>query len=169
VCDDWGVGTALLRGCLCSTYEQSKVALLQEQSPELFDDHCIVLLFWSCRAIGVAAGVPIEPSEQQALADATCALPGVLAAGVPGAGGYDALFCILAEADSLDGGAASEGATAGEARSTCTGVDGSIRAAVESLWLRWPGGGLTPLLLTNGPAFGEPGAGVLLERKHTPA
>ena len=47
------------------------------------------------RRMGEAAGVPIEPAEQTALADATVALPGVLACGVPGAGGFDAVFAIV--------------------------------------------------------------------------
>lgn len=38
--------------------------------------------------MGEGAGVPIEPDEQTALADATASLPGVLAAGVPGAGTF---------------------------------------------------------------------------------
>ena len=46
------------------------------------------------KAMGEAAGVPIEPDEQTALADATQALPGVIAALIPGAGGYDALACL---------------------------------------------------------------------------
>mmetsp|Transcript_14095 Transcript_14095/g.30641 ORF Transcript_14095/g.30641 Transcript_14095/m.30641 type:complete len:763 (+) Transcript_14095:89-2377(+) len=46
------------------------------------------------KGMGKAAGVPVEPDEQSALADATMKLPGVVAAGVPGAGGYDALFAI---------------------------------------------------------------------------
>ena len=56
------------------------------------------LAFLECRqnlkGMGDAASVPVEPDEQSALADATCKLPGVVAAGVPGAGGYDALFVI---------------------------------------------------------------------------
>jgi phosphomevalonate kinase len=46
------------------------------------------------RKVGELAGVPIEPPSQTQLANATLALPGVLCAGVPGAGGYDALYCI---------------------------------------------------------------------------
>jgi phosphomevalonate kinase len=46
------------------------------------------------KGMGNAAGVPVEPDSQTALADATMKLPGVVAAGVPGAGGYDALFVI---------------------------------------------------------------------------
>jgi phosphomevalonate kinase len=46
------------------------------------------------KGMGIAAGVPIEPDEQTKLADATMKLPGVIAAGVPGAGGNDALFVL---------------------------------------------------------------------------
>jgi len=46
------------------------------------------------RNMGVFAGVDIEPAFQSAIADATEALPGVLCAGVPGAGGSDALFAL---------------------------------------------------------------------------
>lgn len=49
------------------------------------------------RAMGQAAGVPIEPPEQTALCDATMQLPGVVAALVPGAGGYDAVVCVYLE------------------------------------------------------------------------
>ena len=46
------------------------------------------------KGMGNAADVPVEPDSQTALADATMKLPGVVAAGLPGAGGYDALFVI---------------------------------------------------------------------------
>ena len=47
------------------------------------------------KAMGEAAGVPIEPDEQTRLADATMEhVPGVVAALVPGAGGNDALACV---------------------------------------------------------------------------
>lgn len=46
------------------------------------------------RELGVLAGVDLEPDAQAALADATCALPGVVAAVLPGAGGDDALACL---------------------------------------------------------------------------
>jgi phosphomevalonate kinase len=47
------------------------------------------------RRMGERAGVPIEPPAQQALCDATAALPGVVAAGVPGAGGFDAIYALV--------------------------------------------------------------------------
>jgi phosphomevalonate kinase len=46
------------------------------------------------KAMGQAAGVDIEPDSQTELANASMDLPGVLLAGVPGAGGMDALFVI---------------------------------------------------------------------------
>ena len=47
------------------------------------------------RLMGAAAGVEIEPVQQTLLADKTEGLPGVLCAGVPGAGGNDAIFAII--------------------------------------------------------------------------
>lgn len=46
------------------------------------------------KKMGDSAGVGIEPAEQTDLCDATALLPGVVAAGVPGAGGVDAIFAI---------------------------------------------------------------------------
>jgi phosphomevalonate kinase len=44
--------------------------------------------------MGDRAGVPIEPAEQTQLLDLCMEIPGVIMAGVPGAGGNDAIFCI---------------------------------------------------------------------------
>ncbi|XP_077237834.1 phosphomevalonate kinase, peroxisomal-like isoform X2 [Tasmannia lanceolata] len=44
--------------------------------------------------MGKAAGVPIEPESQTQLLDATMNMEGVLLAGVPGAGGFDAIFAV---------------------------------------------------------------------------
>ncbi|KAK9699010.1 hypothetical protein RND81_08G147200 [Saponaria officinalis] len=46
------------------------------------------------RHMGEAAGVPIEPDTQTRLLDATMDMEGVLLAGIPGAGGFDAIFAI---------------------------------------------------------------------------
>uniref|UniRef100_A0A0A8XYK6 GHMP kinase C-terminal domain-containing protein n=1 Tax=Arundo donax TaxID=35708 RepID=A0A0A8XYK6_ARUDO len=46
------------------------------------------------REMGVAAGVPIEPESQTELLDSTMNIDGVLLAGVPGAGGFDAVFSV---------------------------------------------------------------------------
>lgn len=43
--------------------------------------------------MGEKAGVPVEPDEQTAFADGTLAVPGVVAAGVPG--GPLAMHCSM--------------------------------------------------------------------------
>jgi phosphomevalonate kinase len=48
--------------------------------------------------------LPIEPDEQTRLCDATMALPGVVAAVVPGAGGYDAVACLYIDRPGVLGG-----------------------------------------------------------------
>ncbi|KAF9971013.1 phosphomevalonate kinase [Actinomortierella ambigua] len=47
------------------------------------------------REMSVLADVPIEPEVQTKLLDACLGANGVLMAGVPGAGGFDAIFCIV--------------------------------------------------------------------------
>ncbi|KAJ3190336.1 phosphomevalonate kinase [Gaertneriomyces sp. JEL0708] len=46
------------------------------------------------RTMSTEADVPIEPAEQTRLLDACMDVPGIVLAGVPGAGGYDAIFCV---------------------------------------------------------------------------
>ncbi|KAJ2896956.1 phosphomevalonate kinase, partial [Coemansia aciculifera] len=46
------------------------------------------------RQLGENADVPIEPPKQTRLLDACMDVPGVCMAAVPGAGGYDAIFCV---------------------------------------------------------------------------
>ena len=47
--------------------------------------------------MGDQASVPIEPESQTALLEETLKVEGVLLAGVPGAGGYDAICCVIAD------------------------------------------------------------------------
>lgn len=54
------------------------------------------------REIGDAAGVPIEPPPQTVLLDASMNMEGVLLAGVPGAGGYDAVFAVTIGSSARD-------------------------------------------------------------------
>lgn len=54
------------------------------------------------KIIGEQAGVEIEPNEQSILLDATINLPGVLAGGVPGAGGRDAVFVLTLSSAARD-------------------------------------------------------------------
>jgi phosphomevalonate kinase len=46
------------------------------------------------KKMGRDAGVEIEPDAHTELCDATASLPGVVSAGVPGAGGEDALYAL---------------------------------------------------------------------------
>jgi phosphomevalonate kinase len=75
--------------------------------------------------MGECAGVGIEPDEQTRLVDATESVEGVLAAGVPGAGGVDAVFALV--------------------------LTPQARTRVEELWSRWGDDGrvVCPLLLSS--------------------
>lgn len=76
------------------------------------------------RGIGESAGVPIEPTCQTALIDATVKVKGVLCAGVPGAGGIDALFAIVLQANNNN-------------NSSSGSSSNASRDRVESLWSTW--------------------------------
>ncbi|TPX36951.1 hypothetical protein SmJEL517_g00955 [Synchytrium microbalum] len=77
--------------------------------------HCL-------REMSRLANVAVEPLEQTRLLDACQSQPGVLMAGVPGAGGYDAIFCIL--------------------------VNDVSRDKVEAVWSSWKEMNVGPLLAT---------------------
>ncbi|KAJ6499907.1 phosphomevalonate kinase [Mycena vitilis] len=49
------------------------------------------------REMGTLSGVPIEPIEQTKLLDLCVSQPGVIGGGVPGAGGYDALWLLVCD------------------------------------------------------------------------
>ncbi|KAJ2849840.1 phosphomevalonate kinase [Coemansia brasiliensis] len=72
------------------------------------------------RELGERAQVPIEPPKQTRLLDACMAVPGVCMAAVPGAGGYDAIFCMVLSPEAGD--------------------------AVERLWSKWTEMSVGPLL-----------------------
>jgi len=73
------------------------------------------------RNMGEQANVPLEPECQTQLADATLAVDGVLACGVPGAGGYDAIFAIV--------------------------LSPSVAKEVDGLWTKWEKMIVLPLIL----------------------
>ncbi|KAH7094201.1 phosphomevalonate kinase [Auriculariales sp. MPI-PUGE-AT-0066] len=77
------------------------------------------------RDMSTGADVPIEPPEQTQLLDACAALQGVVGGGVPGAGGYDAIWVMV-----VDGGDAAQ--------------------SVEKLWLGWTEVDVSPLLTDAG-------------------
>ncbi|KAJ3166941.1 phosphomevalonate kinase [Geranomyces variabilis] len=78
------------------------------------------------REMSAATQVPVEPAEQTRLLDACMGVPGIIMAGVPGAGGFDAIFCI----------ALSEAA----------------REHVETVWQGWTEMAVAPLLARESSA-----------------
>ncbi|KAJ2721718.1 phosphomevalonate kinase [Coemansia sp. Benny D115] len=54
------------------------------------------------REMGDRSQVPIEPPKQTCLLDACMQVPGVCMAAVPGAGGYDAIFCVALDRAASD-------------------------------------------------------------------
>ncbi|KAG4304519.1 hypothetical protein PORY_002229 [Pneumocystis oryctolagi] len=66
---------------------------------DLFNDlHVqLKLIRKNLKIMGIKANVPIEPPSQTSLLDKCTQIPGVLGVGIPGAGGYDAIFCIIIE------------------------------------------------------------------------
>ncbi|KAJ4457328.1 putative phosphomevalonate kinase [Paratrimastix pyriformis] len=84
------------------------------------------------RKLGVLSGVPIEPPMLTSLLDVTAEEEGVLCAGVPGAGGYDAIFAIC--------------------------LSPRARHKVERLWGEWTQFPVIPLLCQasdSGLSFGD--------------
>ena len=75
------------------------------------------------RTLTVLTGTPIEPSQQTRILDACSEVPGVLIAGIPGAGGFDAIFCIVLSEDA--------------------------KHRVESLWQTWKPINIVPLIQTE--------------------
>jgi phosphomevalonate kinase len=86
------------------------------------------------RDMSTRAGVPIEPAEQTALLDACVALPGVVGGGVPGAGGYDALWLLVLDSQDAVGEKPSE--------------------RVERVWAGWKELDVSPLLAEESVAGG---------------
>ncbi|XP_072987582.1 phosphomevalonate kinase, peroxisomal isoform X1 [Typha latifolia] len=76
-------------GQVADQYQESIIKSLLEARDAFLD------IRFHMRQMGEAAGVPIEPESQTQLLDATMNMEGVLLAGVPGAGGFDAVFAII--------------------------------------------------------------------------
>ncbi|KAJ1928693.1 phosphomevalonate kinase, partial [Linderina macrospora] len=72
------------------------------------------------RELGENAGVPIEPPKQTRLLDACMQVPGICMAAVPGAGGYDAIYCVA--------------------------LSDTASQKVEELWSQWTEMSVGPLL-----------------------
>ncbi|GEM08792.1 phosphomevalonate kinase [Rhodotorula toruloides] len=85
------------------------------------------------RYMGEQSGVPIEPPEQTKLLDACSALPGVIGAGVPGAGGYDAIWVLCLDPPSES--ASNPPASAVESL-LFSYTNMSVRPLSQSAWVR---------------------------------
>ncbi|EJD03369.1 Phosphomevalonate kinase [Fomitiporia mediterranea MF3/22] len=81
------------------------------------------------RDMGNRAGVPIEPPEQTALLDACIAQEGVIAGGVPGAGGYDAVWVLVFDPRTTD----------------LTDTENTPLHRVERVWADWKDLDVSPL------------------------
>ncbi|KAJ4483413.1 phosphomevalonate kinase [Lentinula aciculospora] len=69
-----------------------------EVAYEFHQAHLITLqIRRSMKEMGDLAGAPIEPVEQTELLDQCCFQAGVIGGGVPGAGGYDAVWMLMCE------------------------------------------------------------------------
>lgn len=80
--------------------------------------------------MGEQSGVDIEPDEQSRLADVTMKVPGVISAGVPGAGGVDAIYALIVQISPT---------------AVVKGKD--TRSTVSKIWSKWEPRTICPLLL----------------------
>ena len=87
------------------------------------------------REMGKLAGVPIEPPEQTALLDTCVSVAGVVAGGVPGAGGYDAIWLLVCDPPN------------------CPPAE-LPSARVERVWSTYKGLDVSPLLAAESAAKG---------------
>ncbi len=87
------------------------------------------------REMGKLSDVPIEPPEQTALVDACVSVAGVIGGGVPGAGGYDAIWLLVCDPPNC--------------------VPEELPATrVERVWSTYKGLDVSPLLATESVAKG---------------
>lgn len=105
------------------------------------------------RELGRQADVPVQPDEMSNVIKATVdGAQGVIGGGVPGAGGFDALFVLY-----LDVGAASDASSAAPTESTGTPDLPSPMAPsqqIEGVWSHWRALSIGPLLSKAGGAAG---------------
>ncbi|KAF8577737.1 phosphomevalonate kinase [Ramaria rubella] len=86
------------------------------------------------RKMGTASGTPIEPPEQTRLLDACLGKPGVVAGGVPGAGGYDAIWLLLLESQ--------------------RGIKTASVGLIEEVWSSWTELDVSPLSAVESREWG---------------
>ncbi|UZJ54622.1 hypothetical protein CBS101457_003942 [Exobasidium rhododendri] len=89
------------------------------------------------RELGRQAGVPVEPNEMSNVIRATIdGAPGVMGGGVPGAGGFDALFLLFLNPNNDEGNSS------------------AVRSDIEAVWANWKDLSVGPLLSSAGGAAG---------------
>nr|QID77685.1 5-phosphomevalonate kinase [Cinnamomum camphora] len=97
--EQWDMYRFIIRNCSEYTYDK-----WMQQAANTYQEAIVKSLLgtrdaflhirYHMQQMGQTAGVPIEPESQTRLLDATMNMKGVLLAGVPGAGGFDAIFAI---------------------------------------------------------------------------
>nr|WON00623.1 5-phospomevalonate kinase 1 [Atractylodes lancea] len=97
--EHWETYRGVIYSCsMCQSekwIEQASEAISLEIVKALFGARDAMLnIRCHMQQMGKAAGIPIEPESQTQLLDVTMNMPGVLLAGVPGAGGFDAVFAV---------------------------------------------------------------------------
>ncbi|PWA41879.1 phosphomevalonate kinase [Artemisia annua] len=97
--DNWDSYKAVITGCSMLKSEKwmeqfSEAAHVEIVKALLGARGAMLKIRFHMRQMGDAAGIPIEPESQTRLLDVTMDTEGVLLGGVPGAGGFDAVFAI---------------------------------------------------------------------------
>ncbi|GBC09345.1 hypothetical protein RclHR1_08790006 [Rhizophagus clarus] len=112
---------------ICESVKASEWALAAERNPNNNNIALFSATFNTfqkirelLREMSELSQVPIEPPKQTKLLDACNEIPGIIMAGVPGAGGYDAIFCI--------------------------GLGNTFSSQIEKLWDSWEEMSVGPLL-----------------------
>ncbi|KAJ3228933.1 phosphomevalonate kinase [Chytriomyces hyalinus] len=114
---------------VCSTSVSSAWSTSDSEIVRLFGkvNACFSNVRSLLRKMSQLAKVPIEPESQTRLLDTISQLPGVVMSGVPGAGGFDAIFTLVIE-------------------NPASSKDGKNAAAVETIWKHWTESNVGPLL-----------------------
>lgn len=97
--DNWDSYKAVITGCSMLKSEKwmeqfSEATHVEIVKALLGARDAMLKIRFHMRQMGDAAGIPIEPESQTRLLDVTMDTEGVLLGGVPGAGGFDAVFAI---------------------------------------------------------------------------
>ncbi|KAI8837212.1 ribosomal protein S5 domain 2-type protein [Chytriomyces cf. hyalinus JEL632] len=113
----------------CSTSVSSAWSTSDSEIVKLFGkvNACFSNVRSLLRKMSHLANVPIEPESQTRLLDTISQLPGVVMSGVPGAGGFDAIFTLVIE-------------------NPAESKEGKNAAAVEHIWKHWTESNVGPLL-----------------------